>query len=308
MTEAKQVLVPFAGTQIMVIDDGASRPVPMKELVEGIKTNDGSKLDWVAMRRLIVRDKVLSSVMVITSITAKDGKSYQSLTLPMNYLPGFFFKINLSHYKGEIAQMLENYQRNCYNVLYQYFSKGFVFTFQGFKNWLGSLNLMERMKLLNTMIVWIQETIIPKAIREGVDVEGMTAVSAYVADRRGKKPNDFKEMAVTELEQEGVIPTGVGGNILKIDEILENVKFVTKSHMDEIRDYMSNEIIDGLCNSIANKWVSDRVKSVLTGWYFDEANAYMPAVQSETLRFLKPYASNVCRDVLRRADELKHGK
>ena len=303
MTEAKQVLVPFAGTQIMVKEEGDERLVVMKPFVEGIG------LDWRHVRSFIVEDEVLKQGVRVTRTPTPSGVQ-EMTTLDMKYVSLFLAKLNPKRYKlkPEVRARLIKYQVECADVLYKYFSKGCVFTLQGFKNWLGSLNLMERMKLLNTMIVWVQETIIPKAIREGVDVEGMTAVSAYVADRRGRKPNDFKDMAVTELEQEGVIPTGVGGNILKIDEILENVKFVTKNHMDEIRDYMSNEIIDGLCGSITNKWVSDRVKSVLSGWYSDEANAYMPSVQYETMRFLKPYASNVCRDVLRRADELKHGK
>lgn len=119
--QTKMEMVPFNGRQIEVTADD-NHLVAMKSLVEGIG------LDWKGCYNIINKDEVLKSVMVVTTITAADGKDYSTICLPMEYLNGFLFKLNPGRYKRrpEIQAKLVQYQRECYQVLHQYFSKGYV--------------------------------------------------------------------------------------------------------------------------------------------------------------------------------------
>ena len=44
--------------------------------------------------------------------------------LPLKYLNGWLFRIDLSRYTGERLQKMEEYQEECYDVLHDYFWHG----------------------------------------------------------------------------------------------------------------------------------------------------------------------------------------
>ena len=114
-------LVPFDGQQIEVTDDDRHL-VAMKSLVEGIG------LDWKNCHDIITHDEVLKSTMVVTTTVAEDGKGREMVCLPLEYINGFLFKLNPKRYKRrpDLQSKLVKYQQECYKVLHQYFSKGFV--------------------------------------------------------------------------------------------------------------------------------------------------------------------------------------
>lgn len=117
--EERTVMVPFAGTEIMVVDDGDRRPVPMKLFVEGIG------LEWKHTYEFVAGDEVLKQGIRVTRIPTSGG--VQEVTaLDMRYIPLFLAKLNPSRYshKPELQARLVKYQVECADVLYQYFTKG----------------------------------------------------------------------------------------------------------------------------------------------------------------------------------------
>lgn len=82
---------------------------------------DALQLDWDTQRRNIRQDPVLNPVTVITTATGSDGKQYEMVCLPLDYLNGWLFKINANRYKGQRREQIIRYQRECYRVLARHF-------------------------------------------------------------------------------------------------------------------------------------------------------------------------------------------
>jgi hypothetical protein len=115
---AGQALVAeFDGDKIDVIEYAGQFFVPMKPICEAIG------LDWPSQRKLIERDPVLGSVMVVLTTTGTDGKTYPMLCLPIKFINGWLFKIDVSRYKGPMRSKLIRYQVDCYDVLYERFCR-----------------------------------------------------------------------------------------------------------------------------------------------------------------------------------------
>lgn len=103
----KAVLAMVAGT-ITVL-------VPVRPVCEVLG------LDWLAQRRRIKQDAVLSSVVAISATTARDGKRYKMLALPLEYLHGWLFGIGASQVKAAYREKITLYRRECFQVLSQAF-------------------------------------------------------------------------------------------------------------------------------------------------------------------------------------------
>ena len=107
--------IPFHGSNFCTVEQNGIPHVAIKPVCEHIG------LDWHSQRKRIHRNDVLNSVAVITTSTAKDGKSYQALALPIKYLNGWLFGISTKRIKdSEIRAKIITYQKECYDVLYNY--------------------------------------------------------------------------------------------------------------------------------------------------------------------------------------------
>ncbi|MEE6041173.1 phage antirepressor N-terminal domain-containing protein [Avibacterium paragallinarum] len=91
--------------------------VAMKPICENIG------LDWKAQYARIKRDEVLSQGMVIITIPSQGGEQ-QTLCLPIQYLNGWLFGIDVKRVKPEIRETLITYKRECYQALFDYWNKG----------------------------------------------------------------------------------------------------------------------------------------------------------------------------------------
>lgn len=120
MSEAieKFVSVPFMGTEIQATSD-EKHYVALKPLVEGIG------LDWRSIRKLVKRSALNSTVVMMTTV-AEDGKNREMVCLPLDRLNGLLFLITPNDYNHNPAlkERLVNYQKMCYDALYQYFNNG----------------------------------------------------------------------------------------------------------------------------------------------------------------------------------------
>lgn len=107
--------VSFHGTQVLVIEKSGAYFVPMKPLCGAMG------IDWESQRQLIQRDPVLRSVACMIQATARDGKKYESACLPIEYLNGWLFKLDVTRYPEEMQDKLICYQKECYKVLFSHF-------------------------------------------------------------------------------------------------------------------------------------------------------------------------------------------
>lgn len=84
---------------------------------------DALGLDRKGQRNRINRDPVLSSVRVMMTSTASDGKQYEMLMLPIDYINGWLFGIDANRVKPELKEKIIAYQKECYRVLADHFTQ-----------------------------------------------------------------------------------------------------------------------------------------------------------------------------------------
>ncbi|KGQ55339.1 Phage anti-repressor protein [Gallibacterium anatis] len=91
--------------------------VAMKPICENIG------LAWNAQLLRIKRDEVLSQGMIVM-ITPTNGGEQEMVCLPIQYLNGWLFGIDVKRVKPEIRETLITYKRECYQALFDYWNKG----------------------------------------------------------------------------------------------------------------------------------------------------------------------------------------
>lgn len=107
--------IQFYNQEIQVLNYEGRPYVAMKSIVENIG------LAWNAQIERIRRNKILNSTSRMIRSVADDGKNRELLCLPLGYLNGWLAGIDLNRVKPEIKPILELYQLECYDVLYNHF-------------------------------------------------------------------------------------------------------------------------------------------------------------------------------------------
>ena len=118
----KKFLIPFHGEQISVIQQKDKELlVPLRELCNNLGVS------WKGQYKRIKEDSVLNSTVSLREMVAIDGKTRETLTLPLKYLNGFLFTISDKRLKSEEAKKkLALYKTECYDALFKYFNEGFA--------------------------------------------------------------------------------------------------------------------------------------------------------------------------------------
>lgn len=107
-------IIKFNNQQIPVFFHNDKPYVAIKPICENIG------LDWVSQHKRILRNHVLSQGMVMMTIPSKGGNQ-ETITLPIGYLNGWLFGIDVNRVKPEIKPTLIKYQLECFDVLYKHF-------------------------------------------------------------------------------------------------------------------------------------------------------------------------------------------
>lgn len=113
----KTALVAFHGHDILTIHDGETVRVAVAPICNAL----GLQPD--AQRKRIQRHPVMSQGASITDFPS-DGGIQKMLTLPLDMLNGWLFGVEASRVKPEIRERLVEYQRECFQVLHDYWTKG----------------------------------------------------------------------------------------------------------------------------------------------------------------------------------------
>lgn len=101
------------GVDIVVTDEGL---VPIKPICEALG------IDVEPQRRKLKDDEDLDSVTTIKVATGADGKQYEMVCLPHQFIYGWLFTINPKNVKQEAKEPVRKYRMECFNALYDYFN------------------------------------------------------------------------------------------------------------------------------------------------------------------------------------------
>ncbi|MEX4584710.1 hypothetical protein MY756_05685 [Haemophilus influenzae] len=110
--------VSFNNQSLITIEQNGVHYVAMKPICENIG------IQWESQYNRIRRDDVLNSVIFIMNMTGSDSKNYQMICLPIEYLNGWLFGIDINRCKPEIRDTLIKYKKECYQVLHDYWFNG----------------------------------------------------------------------------------------------------------------------------------------------------------------------------------------
>jgi len=102
--------------EIVILNDENEKRVAVKPICEALGIAEEPQV------RKIKEDEILSSVATLTVATGSDGKSYEMLTIPLEYAFGWLFTINAKNVKEEARENLIKYKKECYHALYKHFT------------------------------------------------------------------------------------------------------------------------------------------------------------------------------------------
>ncbi|MDP2400792.1 MAG: phage antirepressor N-terminal domain-containing protein, partial [Actinomycetota bacterium] len=102
--------------QIQVVTENGQKLVPIKPICEILG------IDHVSQKKRIQRDPILSSVEVMMTSTGADKKQYEMTAIPLQYIFGWLFTIQIERVNEESRPAILSYQRQCYDALWKHFS------------------------------------------------------------------------------------------------------------------------------------------------------------------------------------------
>ncbi len=118
ITPLEQKVILFyedALTAILVkVDDTPQVYVPVRPICDRLGLNWSGQLQRI--RRDPILDEVALSVLVPTTPN-EGGGSQEMICLPLDFLNGWLFGINVNRVNEEIRPLLLRYQRECYRIL-----------------------------------------------------------------------------------------------------------------------------------------------------------------------------------------------
>ena len=114
MNNTKLETIQFHNQSLIVLNHENKPYIAMKPICENIG------LGWHSQRQRIHRHHVLSKGEVMITSPSKSGNQ-EYLCLPISMLNGWLFGIDTNRVKPEIKQKLEQYQLECFDVLYNHF-------------------------------------------------------------------------------------------------------------------------------------------------------------------------------------------
>ena len=110
--------ISFNNQSLITVEQNGNHYVAMKPICENIG------IQWESQYNRIRRDDVLNSVIFIMNMTGSDSKNYQMICLPIEYLNGWLFGIDINRCKPEIRGTLIKYKKECYQALHDYWFNG----------------------------------------------------------------------------------------------------------------------------------------------------------------------------------------
>jgi hypothetical protein len=110
------IAVDFRGAEILGVELEGVFYVVLKPVVEAMG------LAWNGQLERIKRNQVLSEGMRMIRIPFMRGGDQDAVALRLDRIHGWLFTIDAGRVKEEIRELVQIYQRECYDVLHRHFS------------------------------------------------------------------------------------------------------------------------------------------------------------------------------------------
>ena len=110
--------VPFHQDTLVLVDDNGAPFVAMKSIVENMG------LAWPVQYRKL-SEKFASTITIMVTV-GEDGRSRDMVCLPLRKLPAWLYTVNPNKVTPAIAHKVRQYQEECDDVLWEYWTKGQV--------------------------------------------------------------------------------------------------------------------------------------------------------------------------------------
>lgn len=91
--------------------------IPIRPICDALKVN------YQSQHRRLQEDEFLSSVVALRATTGADGKKYEMVCLPLQYVFGWLFTINPANVSEEARPAVKRYRLECYDALYNHFAR-----------------------------------------------------------------------------------------------------------------------------------------------------------------------------------------
>ncbi len=115
--EATQTTVAkINNTEIVVVENGEKR-VAVKPICEILG------IDFSAQLQRIKTDEILGSTVGLSTTVGADGKTREMQTIPFKFVFGWLFTINPKNVAPEAKEAVIKFKLECYNALYNHFTK-----------------------------------------------------------------------------------------------------------------------------------------------------------------------------------------
>ena len=109
--------ISFNNQSLITVEQNGNHYVAMKPICENIG------LAWEPQVLRIKRDEVISQGMIVMIIPTNGGNQ-NMICLPIEYLNGWLFGIDINRCKPEIRDTLIKYKKECYQALHDYWFNG----------------------------------------------------------------------------------------------------------------------------------------------------------------------------------------
>ena len=84
---------------------------------------DALGVSYERQYRKVCDDEFLSSVVALRATTGADGKKYEMVCFPLQYVFGWLFTINPANVSEEARPAVKRYRLECYDALYNHFAR-----------------------------------------------------------------------------------------------------------------------------------------------------------------------------------------
>lgn len=101
---------------ITIIQNGEKR-VAIKPICEALGISHKVQIDRLK------EDPLLSSTVLLSRTVGADGKSREMVSIPLRFVFGWLFRIDSRNVAEGARAAVEDYQLQCYNALYNFFTR-----------------------------------------------------------------------------------------------------------------------------------------------------------------------------------------
>jgi len=101
---------------MLTSDENNRKLIPIRPICEALG------IDEDVQNRKLKEDDFLNSVATLSVATGSDGKKYEMVCLPYEFIFGWLFTINPKNVKEEAREAVTKYRIECYKALFYYFS------------------------------------------------------------------------------------------------------------------------------------------------------------------------------------------